>query len=727
MSNSFTNISELKYWCCKVLPLVYDDSLSYYEVLCKVSEKLNEVITNNNNIPEYIKELVASGGFLSGLQEQIAELNDGDSTTATADRYTGELIWLNGNLYRITRNMLAGDQYTESGTGITGNIEKITMEEWVNRYNSFIKDGITVNDEKYNSVSSSNYDANTLLWWHGKLYKATTDIDKNSTLSTDTNLTEVSIETELKNETTARKEADANLQTSITNETTAREEADKEIISKIGSSSAPYRSYAEFEIDNTGTEDCSEKLSSITDNVGLNAGTYLIANDCTITAQLAIAKGATITVVANKTLTINSTVTAGYYQIFSGEGNVKFTNGNIKADWFSTLQKAIDANIDGLSVELLAGKEYTIDKTLHITSTRITIYSTLQTRRQTAPIIKASFTSGAIIEATGTQDSVGYGGSVENLTLVNVGLSRSVTGVTGSVGLSMKWCRFAYIEHCYFTDSQKCISIEGINGVKLYDIHCLPNINFTDNTPVYGVYIDGSNYGNTGINIDHYLFYGYGSYDDTDITSKSLIYAIYDATSGSNQSGDRRISDVEASGVTDYVYYQSCDSGFNSLNYINGLMCDSVQGALVWLEGTSNSNEVTQFNISNISGIGTGQYARALVVHHFNNVLVNNASLKMNIEGGAGQQFLGMENCNHCEITGVVNGSGCNSVTSISNCTYLDLFIKSGSTGNVNIDNCTNVILRTNIVGSFNMTNGTRCYAVDSIANNTFYKQYPDS
>jgi len=33
-----------RYFCHKVLPLVYDDSLSYYEVLCKLTNKINEII-----------------------------------------------------------------------------------------------------------------------------------------------------------------------------------------------------------------------------------------------------------------------------------------------------------------------------------------------------------------------------------------------------------------------------------------------------------------------------------------------------------------------------------------------------------------------------------------------------------------------------------------------------------------------------------------------------------
>lgn len=45
-------------FCQKVLPLVYDESLSYMEMVCKMSSKLNEVIENNNNLPQYVKDLI---------------------------------------------------------------------------------------------------------------------------------------------------------------------------------------------------------------------------------------------------------------------------------------------------------------------------------------------------------------------------------------------------------------------------------------------------------------------------------------------------------------------------------------------------------------------------------------------------------------------------------------------------------------------------------------------
>ena len=42
----YTGQSKLRFWCQKVLPLVYDDSLSYYELLGKVVEYLNNTIAD---------------------------------------------------------------------------------------------------------------------------------------------------------------------------------------------------------------------------------------------------------------------------------------------------------------------------------------------------------------------------------------------------------------------------------------------------------------------------------------------------------------------------------------------------------------------------------------------------------------------------------------------------------------------------------------------------------
>lgn len=59
-------LKHFKYWCYKVLPLVYDDSLSYYEVLCKCVDYINHLIDDNK----------AQGAELESLQAAVDELNN---------------------------------------------------------------------------------------------------------------------------------------------------------------------------------------------------------------------------------------------------------------------------------------------------------------------------------------------------------------------------------------------------------------------------------------------------------------------------------------------------------------------------------------------------------------------------------------------------------------------------------------------------------------------------
>lgn len=54
-------IKPLRFYSEKVLPLVYDNSLSYYEVLNKVTNKLNDLIEAfNTEIVDTIKEVVSN-------------------------------------------------------------------------------------------------------------------------------------------------------------------------------------------------------------------------------------------------------------------------------------------------------------------------------------------------------------------------------------------------------------------------------------------------------------------------------------------------------------------------------------------------------------------------------------------------------------------------------------------------------------------------------------------
>lgn len=71
---NYGKIQHVRFWCQKVLPLVYDDSLSYYEVLCKVVSQLNTFIDDYN---EFVSE------FPNEVQEAVEE---------EVSRYISQLI-----------------------------------------------------------------------------------------------------------------------------------------------------------------------------------------------------------------------------------------------------------------------------------------------------------------------------------------------------------------------------------------------------------------------------------------------------------------------------------------------------------------------------------------------------------------------------------------------------------------------------------------------------------
>lgn len=67
-------LKHFKFWCQSVLPLVYDESLSYYEVLCKVVEYINNLIDTDKEI---FDELDALKADLDIVQKWIEDFDTG--------------------------------------------------------------------------------------------------------------------------------------------------------------------------------------------------------------------------------------------------------------------------------------------------------------------------------------------------------------------------------------------------------------------------------------------------------------------------------------------------------------------------------------------------------------------------------------------------------------------------------------------------------------------------
>lgn len=66
-----------QFWCYKVLPLVYDDSLSYYELLCKMVDYINNLIETdklqNDEINKLKQEIQAVQNWIDNFDTSFAE------------------------------------------------------------------------------------------------------------------------------------------------------------------------------------------------------------------------------------------------------------------------------------------------------------------------------------------------------------------------------------------------------------------------------------------------------------------------------------------------------------------------------------------------------------------------------------------------------------------------------------------------------------------------------
>lgn len=66
-----------RFWCYMVLPLVYDDSLSYYEILCKMVDYINNLIETdklqNDEINKLKQEIQTVQNWIDNFDTSFAE------------------------------------------------------------------------------------------------------------------------------------------------------------------------------------------------------------------------------------------------------------------------------------------------------------------------------------------------------------------------------------------------------------------------------------------------------------------------------------------------------------------------------------------------------------------------------------------------------------------------------------------------------------------------------
>lgn len=270
--SDFNKINNIHFWCQKVLPLVYDESLSYYETLRKFAFTLNQVIDNVNNIPDYIASLVSDdklkeilNELLNTVEEQIASANEMKSETATNDRVVGELVWLDGELYRVIKQMNNGDKYV-----VNSNVEKITIEDLLSEVHKTMASYVEVNEKN----ASKDITKGDLFWFKNELCVAISNIANGNSYVLNSNYKIVTIEDLFKT-----------INTEINNLNNTLKDYDSRILIGENAYDNIYSCFinvlhppAELEaLDNGGTTDNSDKLNAIIQYIktnGLSARVY---------------------------------------------------------------------------------------------------------------------------------------------------------------------------------------------------------------------------------------------------------------------------------------------------------------------------------------------------------------------------------------------------------------------------------------------------------------------
>jgi hypothetical protein len=92
----------IKFWCQKVLPLVYDESLSYYEVLDKAVKYFNDIIDEQKELVDIITPLGESVNDLKAEVDIVSAELEKVKTGGYVSLYLNSLIaWIDSNIQTL--------------------------------------------------------------------------------------------------------------------------------------------------------------------------------------------------------------------------------------------------------------------------------------------------------------------------------------------------------------------------------------------------------------------------------------------------------------------------------------------------------------------------------------------------------------------------------------------------------------------------------------------------
>lgn len=148
----YDGIPYLRFWCQKVLPAVYDQSLSYYEVLCKLAAFLNKMVEELEKMQDNIDALhKAYKDLQDWVNAEIARFE------AHMEQHFDDLtreLWNRFEEYKNNTNTTLQQWFNDYATNTTNNLNK--------KFNEFVNNANTRIDQMFNTyTSSTNNEFNT--------------------------------------------------------------------------------------------------------------------------------------------------------------------------------------------------------------------------------------------------------------------------------------------------------------------------------------------------------------------------------------------------------------------------------------------------------------------------------------------------------------------------------------------------------------------------------------
>lgn len=121
-------LGPFRYWCQRVLPAVYGDELSYYEILCKVRDKLNDTITILNQQGENVNGLITLYNELNtrvtALENEVDDIKNGKYVELYLDSI---IAWIDANLQQLVSRIV---KFVCFGLGDDGHFKAYIPATW---------------------------------------------------------------------------------------------------------------------------------------------------------------------------------------------------------------------------------------------------------------------------------------------------------------------------------------------------------------------------------------------------------------------------------------------------------------------------------------------------------------------------------------------------------------------------------------------------------------------